>query len=218
MYEAEALTVTAEGVWAVNEARNTTDKDCSGGKFYFVQTNNEGSIGWDQVKNNRVSFAFGDVEAGTYRVYARTKDNVDRGIYQFSVDTTALGGPVDMYQPESDYTAAYGSYVEHDLGILEHGGGPLTIVAGLVGQNDAASNRYGMALDCFRLVKDGEPTDPTEPEGTYRMTLDSEGVSMSDGWQPSGLTGSAAEARSVYSETAGEYVEFKPAGLEGGLV
>ena len=222
-YECESLTVTPQGNWGIAESRTTNDKDCSGGKFYFLQVPGTNGASWEEVKDNSASFSLGDVDAGTYQVYIHTKDNTDRGIYQFSVGGTSLGAPLDMYVPESSYTGSYGSYVEHDLGTLTHEGGALTIDAVLTGQNENATSKYGMVVDYFRLVKEGGEVDPPEPEDpdTIHMSFDGEtlvgeGVTMSDGWSKSGLTGSTSDVGSVYSGTVGEYVQFQPAKMEEG--
>ena len=222
-YECESLTVTPQGNWGIAESRTTNDKDCSGGKFYFLQVPGTNGASWEEVKDNSASFSLGDVDAGTYQVYIHTKDNTDRGIYQFSVGGTSLGAPLDMYVPESSYTGSYGSYVEHDLGTLTHEGGALTIDAVLTGQNENATNKYGMVVDYFRLVKEGGEVDPPEPEDpdTIHMSFDGEtlvgeGVTISDGWSKSGLTGSTSDVGSVYSGTVGEYVQFQPAKMEEG--
>ena len=146
IYESESLTVTPRGNWGIAEARTTGDRDCSGGKFYFLQAPGTNGSPWEDVKDNGASFSLGEVAAGTYQVYIHTKDNTDRGIYQLSVGGTPLGGPLDMYVPESSYTTDYGSYVEHDLGTLTHEGGELTIDAVLTGQNENATNKYGMVV------------------------------------------------------------------------
>lgn len=223
IYECESLTVTPQGNWGIAESRTTNDKDCSGGKFYFLQVPGTNGASWEEVKDNSASFSLGDVDAGTYQVYIHTKDNTDRGIYQFSVGGTSLGAPLDMYVPESSYTTDYGSYVEHDLGTLTHEGGALTIDAVLTGQNENATNKYGMVVDYFRLVKEGGEVDPPEPEDpdTIHMSFDGEtlvgeGVTMSDGWSKSGLTGSTSDVGSVYSGTVGEYVRFQPDQMEAG--
>lgn len=223
IYECGSLTVTPQGNWGIAESRTNTDKDCSGGKFYFLQAPGINGASWEDVKDNSASFSLGDVDAGTYQVYIHTKDNTDRGIYQFSVGGTSLGAPLDMYVPESSYTGSYGSYVEHDLGTLTHEGGALTIDAVLTGQNENATSKYGMVVDYFRLVKEGGEVDPPEPEDpdTIHMSFDGEtlvgeGVTISDGWSKSSLTGSTSDVGSVYSGTVGEYVQFQPAKMEEG--
>ena len=51
----------------------------------------------------------------------------------------------------------------------------------------------------------------------YHMTLDSEGVTRGGDWTDSGrLTGSCQEAKSVYSQQVGAYVQFQPAAIEAG--
>lgn len=113
--------------------------------------------------------------------------------------------------------------MEHDLGTLTHEGGELTITAALTGQNENATGKYGMVVDYFRLVKEGGEVDPPEPEdpGTIHMSFDKEsftgeGITMSDGWVESGLSGSTADIGSVYCGTVGEYVRFQPAEMKAG--
>lgn len=164
-YEAEAMTVTPSGNWGIKEKRSTSDAACSGKYFYFLQgSNGQYEMTWEQVKNNAAAFDLGDVPAGTYRVYLFTKDNVDRGIFQFSVGGQNLGAPLDMYLAKADYTGEYGSYVEHDLGTVTHSGGTFTLDAKLTGQNDAATSRYGMVLDYVRLVEEAPVETKLEGE------------------------------------------------------
>lgn len=50
----------------------------------------------------------------------------------------------------------------------------------------------------------------------YHMTLDSEGVIRGGDWSDSSLPGSCEEAKSVYSQQVGAYVQFQPAAIEAG--
>ena len=49
-YECESLTVTPQGNWGIAESRTTNDKDCSGGKFYFLQVPGTNGASWEEVK------------------------------------------------------------------------------------------------------------------------------------------------------------------------
>lgn len=48
------------------------------------------------------------------------------------------------------------------------------------------------------------------------MTLESEGVTKSDGWSSSSLAGSEKGITSVYSSTLGKYVRFQPVTMKAG--
>lgn len=155
MIEAESAAPTFGGSWTIHEAKGTADKECSGGKFYFVQKESTPADNW-------VEFTLEVPAAGSYDIYMTTKDNIDRTSFQFSVNDKNLGEPIDLYLPKSEYVGQYGTYREHKLGTMELNAGSFQLKAVALEKSDAGiadSKNRGGVFDFFRLV----PAEPSEP-------------------------------------------------------
>lgn len=169
--EAENASPTVTGVWDGEfTVQKGSGSSAEHGSFTFVQT--------ASAAGQAIRFTLSVPERGSYELYVTTKDNPDRGIFQFSVNGTNVGEPVDLYN-----AAASGKFVEHKIGPAQLNAGANTVTATLAGKNSANTNgRYGGAFDFFQLVPAGEP-EPG-PAVLYQAdfsTLPAE-LSGAEGW------------------------------------
>lgn len=141
--------------WTICESRTeSSDTNYNGAGYYFVQ-------GGASCVGNWAEFTMTAPEAGEYDLYVTTKDNKDRGIFQFSIAGSNVGEPLDMYIPESQYTGTWGSYLEHKIGTVTLGTEAFTLRATLTGRNSGNTGaNYGAVFESFRLV----PVQSQEPE------------------------------------------------------
>lgn len=146
--EAESASPTTSGAWGLKETRSTVDAECSGGKFFFVQNPSTPESDWAE-------FTLTAPAAGTYDIYVTTKDNKDRSAFQFSLDGTNLGNPVDLF-----LSGATGVYREHKIGTADLGTGAFKLRATALAKSAVAlaeSATRGGAFDFFRIVPAEEP-------------------------------------------------------------
>jgi|GEM_PF-735475 len=171
--EAESASPTTSGAWGLKETRSTVDAECSGGKFFFVQNPSTPESDW-------VEFTLTAPAAGTYDIYVTTKDNKDRSAFQFSLDGTNLGNPVDLF-----LSGATGVYREHKIGTAYLGTGAFKLRATALAKSAAGlaeSAARGGAFDFFRIVPAEEPeAGETVLYQTDFSTLPPE-LSSAEGW------------------------------------
>ncbi|HWS42023.1 MAG TPA: Ig-like domain-containing protein [Pseudoflavonifractor sp.] len=228
--EAENASPTTSGAWGIKETRNTVDVECSGGKFFFVQTPASPESDWAE-------FTLTAPAAGTYDIYVTTKDNRDRTAFQFSLDGTALGSPVDLFR-----SGAEGVYREHKIGTASLGTVPFKLRATALPKSPAglaeSLTRSGV-FDFFRLVPAGEPEPgptalyqadfsalPAElsgAEGWSLMPLKSgsalQGVSSASSQLLAALPSASGDLPDAYTVVLDMQLESLPntAGYSGGL-
>lgn len=205
--EAENASPTTSGAWGIKETRNTVDVECSGGKFFFVQTPASPESDWAE-------FTLTAPAAGTYDIYVTTKDNRDRTAFQFSLDGTALGSPVDLFR-----SGAEGVYREHKIGTASLGTVPFKLRAAALPKSPAglaeSLTRSGV-FDFFRLVPAGEPEPgPTVLYQADFSTLPAE-LSGAEGWSLmplkngsalQGVSSASSQLLAALPSTSGDFPE-----------
>ena len=104
---------------------------------------------------SKVEFSGLKVEkAGKYNLKARIFKMVQSGIFQFSVDGTPLGSPLDLYASRSIKESALSSDGIVDIGKMELAAGDHSLSIVLVGRNEHANaDRFDRFQCCLDYVK-----------------------------------------------------------------
>jgi hypothetical protein len=113
-----------------------TDVNSSGGKWISLNATGAGS--W-------MEFTTPTINAGTYSLSMMWKGNTSRGITDFSVDGTTVGGTLDQYSSSQTYptttigTVTFGSTGTHKVRMH------------VAGKNSASSS-YQLSADKFTFT------------------------------------------------------------------
>ncbi|HXF09927.1 MAG TPA: carbohydrate-binding domain-containing protein [Desulfuromonadaceae bacterium] len=131
-FEAENLAVADSGTGHSTQ----TDANSSNGAWVSLDAENAGS--W-------IEFTTGTVQAGTYSISMMWKGNNNRGISDFFVDGTQLGGTVDQYSSAQTYpTTTFGTRTFSSSGTHK-------IRMHVVGKNSSSSS-YVLSADKFTFT------------------------------------------------------------------
>ncbi len=131
-FEAESLTWTTNGATAALQ----TDTNASGGQWVLLNATGT---------NQYIEYTTPSVPAGSYSLSMMWKGNGNRGILNFKVDGTQVGGTLDQYSAAQTYpTTAFGNVTFGAAGTHKF---RLTVT----GKN-ASSSGYGLSADKFTLT------------------------------------------------------------------
>lgn len=193
--EFEDMEVQKEGGWDIFEERSSSDSDCSSGKFFFMQS-------YSMHKGLSGTFQF-EAPAGSFNLYVQTKDNQDRGIFQFSLNGAELGEPVDFWSEEAGYE-------RHDLGKVELNEGQNELNLNLKGSRLENAKIFGLVLDSLLLIPSGKIPPPIIST-VERVTPDMDGVEKKGNWNLSAIPLSNGEGQSLYGSNPDSYVKYPSA-------
>ena len=84
-------------------------------------------------------------KAGRYELRMHNTYAFDYGIFQFWLDDTKIGEPLDLYHKPNAYQSV-------TLGVRDLTAGEHVFTAEIVGSNPAATPRHMFGLDYLRLV------------------------------------------------------------------
>src|SRR5262249_54991131 len=131
-FEAENLAVSNSGTGTSVQ----TDANSSNGQW--IQLNATGTGSW-------MEFTTGTVQAGTYSISMEWKGNTSRGITDFFVDGTQLGGTLDQYSSTQTYpTTTFGTRTFSSAGTHK-------IRMHVTGKNSSSSG-YVLSADKFTFT------------------------------------------------------------------
>ena len=101
-------------------------------------------------------------KGGKYRLLARCFKSVSAGIYQFCLDGTPIGSPVDLYAQKTIKESAISSDPCIDLGTTELTAGAHVLSIALVGKNESAKEDGRFGLKCLKCTLDYIKLEPVQ--------------------------------------------------------
>ena len=109
------------------------------------ESSNGQQLWWrDAQPGDKLELILPVAEAGRYELRMHNTYAFDYGIFQFWLDGTKLGEPLDLYhKPNADKSVT--------LGVQQLSAGEHAFTAEVVGSNPAATPRHMPGLDCLRL-------------------------------------------------------------------